>query len=93
MSANLSAVRCMAMDSQWSDEMRPEEEEEEWIRVGSLRDKCKEKKGMVEVMECLENETIMGDDHGREAGDYHRRAQLFDMSSRVFQSLKSHQQH
>ncbi|XWS08388.1 hypothetical protein CRYUN_Cryun41cG0075600 [Craigia yunnanensis] len=70
-------------------EKKPEEEEEEeWMRVGRLRERCKERKGMVELLECLETEAIMGDDKGREPTDYNRRAQIFDKSSRVFQALK-----
>ncbi|KAJ0102700.1 hypothetical protein Patl1_06781 [Pistacia atlantica] len=66
-------------------------EEEEWLKIGRLRDKCKERKGMVELLECLETEAIMGDDEGKEPTDYNRRAQIFDKSSRVFQALKDHQ--
>lgn len=43
---------------------------------------------MVELLECLEREAIMGEDQGREPTDYNRRAQIFDRSSRVFQALK-----
>ncbi|XVF41242.1 hypothetical protein PTKIN_Ptkin01aG0264900 [Pterospermum kingtungense] len=63
-------------------EMKPEEG---WMRVG----RCKERKGMVELLECLETEAIMGEDQGREPSDYNRRAQIFDKSSRVFQALKA----
>lgn len=43
---------------------------------------------MVELLECLEREAIMGEDEGREPTDYNRRAQIFDKSARVFQALK-----
>ncbi|KAL5991334.1 hypothetical protein ACLOJK_012241 [Asimina triloba] len=41
-----------------------------------------------EVLEHMEEEAITGDDVGRDAVDYSRRARLFDKSSRVFQDLK-----
>lgn len=61
-------------------------------------EKCKgksggERKGVVELLECLEKEAIMGDDVGKEASDYNRRAQIFDRSSRVFQALKEFDDH
>lgn len=59
--------------------------EEEWI---GMEGKCKGRRGIVELMECLEREAIMGEDEGKEASDYHRRAKIFDKSSRVFQALK-----
>ncbi|XP_007011376.2 PREDICTED: uncharacterized protein LOC18587506 [Theobroma cacao] len=68
-------------------EMKPEEEE--WMRVGKLGERCKERKGVVELLECLETEAIMGEDQGKEPTDYNRRAQIFDKSSRVFQALKA----
>ena len=43
---------------------------------------------LIELLECLEREAIMGNDEGREAIDYNRRAQIFDKSSKVFQALK-----
>ncbi|CAN0877189.1 hypothetical protein LINGRAHAP2_LOCUS11749 [Linum grandiflorum] len=67
----------------------------EWIDVefGKLvKEKCRERKGVVELLECLETEAIMGDDEGKDPTDYNRRAQIFDRSSRVFQSLKEQQQ-
>ncbi|CAI0457302.1 unnamed protein product [Linum tenue] len=66
-------------------------EEEDWIDVefGKLvQEKCRERKGVVELLECLEAEAIMGDDQGKNPTDYNRRAQIFDTSSRVFQALK-----
>ncbi|XP_002520889.2 uncharacterized protein LOC8276627 [Ricinus communis] len=69
-------------------EMNQEEEEEWMLELGKLRERCKERKGMVELLECLEREAIMGDDEGRDPTDYNRRAQIFDKSSKVFQALK-----
>lgn len=46
-------------------------------------------KGVVELMECLEQEAIMGEDVGRDPTDYSRRAEIFDKSSRVFQALRA----
>ncbi|KAL0303987.1 UNVERIFIED_CONTAM: hypothetical protein Sradi_6266800 [Sesamum radiatum] len=63
-------------------------EEEELIGIRKLNSKCKGISGMVELLECLEREAIMGEDEGREPTDYNRRAQIFDKSSRVFQALK-----
>ncbi|XP_058744651.1 uncharacterized protein LOC131617362 [Vicia villosa] len=58
------------------------------------REKCGgERKGAVELLECLEKEAIMGDDVGKEANDYNRRARIFDRSSRVFQALKEFDDH
>lgn len=63
--------------------------EEELMGLGRLGDKCKETtRGIVELLECLEREAIMGEDEGKEPIDYNRRARLFDKSSRVFQALK-----
>lgn len=68
-------------------EMKPEKEE--WVAMGWLRqNKCGDRKGVVELLECLELEAIMGEDEGREPNDYNRRAQIFDKSARVFQALK-----
>lgn len=66
-----------------NDEFNMEEE-----LIGILNEKCKGIGGIVELMECLEREAIMGEDEGREPTDYNRRAQIFDKSSRVFQALK-----
>lgn len=57
-----------------------------------LNGKCGGIGGIVELMECLEREAIMGDDEGREPTDYNRRALIFDRSSRVFQALKQQSQ-
>lgn len=68
------------------DEMNVEEELKEVSR------RCRGAGGIVELMECLEREAIMGEDEGREASDYNRRALIFDRSSRVFQALKHQSQ-
>lgn len=60
---------------------------------GKSKEKCGERKGVVELLECLEKEAIMGDDEGKEPNDYNRRAQIFDKSSRVFQALKESNDH
>ena len=75
------------IEKEWEAEINPDREE--WMAsVGWLRQKCGEKRGVVELLECLEREAIMGEDQGREPTDYNRRAQIFDRSSRVFQALK-----
>ena len=56
--------------------------------MAKFKHKCGEGKGVVEMLECLEREAIMGEDVGKEPMDYNRRAQIFDRSSRVFQALK-----
>ncbi|XP_043698921.1 uncharacterized protein LOC122649746 [Telopea speciosissima] len=78
-----------------AEEEEAEINSEEWEKLGyevyeeGRGDKrCGEKKGIVEVMECLEEEAILGSDQGREPTDYNRRARIFDKSSRVFQALK-----
>ncbi|KAK7350805.1 hypothetical protein VNO77_09772 [Canavalia gladiata] len=53
-----------------------------------FRQKFGEGKDVVEMLECLEREAIMGKDVGKAPSDYNRRAQIFDRSSRVFQALK-----
>lgn len=62
--------------------------EEDLARIGKPTGKCEEVGGVVELLECLEREAIMGEDEGKEPMDYNRRAQIFDKSSRVFQALK-----
>ncbi|KAL3622033.1 hypothetical protein CASFOL_034229 [Castilleja foliolosa] len=53
-----------------------------------INEKCRQgDDGIVELLECLEREAIMGDDKGRDPNDYNRRALIFDKSSRVFQAL------
>ncbi|TKY73957.1 hypothetical protein E2542_SST02716 [Spatholobus suberectus] len=70
-------------------EMKTQEgEEKESIGLARFRHKCGEEKGVVELLECLEREAIMGEDVGKEPMDYKRRAQIFDRSSRLFQALK-----
>ncbi|PKI46161.1 hypothetical protein CRG98_033419 [Punica granatum] len=44
--------------------------------------------GVVELLECLEREAIMGEDEGKEPHDYNRRARIFEKSSRVFRALR-----
>ncbi|KAM1054245.1 hypothetical protein FF1_001653 [Malus domestica] len=90
------AVRCgdvgcsSEVESELEAELRPEEEEE-WMREGMWSEKCGDR-GVVELLECLEREAIMGEDEGKEPKDYHRRAQIFYKSSRVFQALKERSQ-
>ncbi|KAL3373341.1 hypothetical protein AABB24_005371 [Solanum stoloniferum] len=63
--------------------------DEQIDKLGRMSSKCKEVAGgMVELLECLEREAIMGDDEGKAPMDYNRRAQIFDKSSTVFQALK-----
>lgn len=52
------------------------------------REKCGERKGVVELLECIKKEAIMGDDEGKESDDYNRRVQIFYKTSEVFQVLK-----
>ncbi|AES98377.1 hypothetical protein MtrunA17_Chr5g0428371 [Medicago truncatula] len=61
--------------------------------ITRYREKCGEREGVVELLECLEKEAIMGDDEGKEPNDYNRRAQIFDKSSQVFQALKESNDH
>ncbi|GMI80260.1 hypothetical protein like AT5G05220 [Hibiscus trionum] len=82
-----AAAKCSGWDTGFLRELE-REGGEEWKRV----EKCKERKGMVELLECLEREAILGDDHGRDPTDYNRRALIFHHSSRVFQALKQSQQ-
>ncbi|XP_062092304.1 uncharacterized protein LOC133798121 [Humulus lupulus] len=76
-----------AVAREFEDEMGVEEVAE-WMKSGRLKEKCGGGRGVVELLECLEREAIMGEDHGREPNDYNRRAQIFDRSSRVFQALR-----
>ncbi|KAL1819938.1 hypothetical protein DCAR_0416243 [Daucus carota subsp. sativus] len=57
-------------------------------RDSDFEGKCQGKEGIVELMECLESEAIMGEDEGKDASDYNRRAKIFDKSAQVFQALK-----
>ncbi|XP_038892559.1 uncharacterized protein LOC120081603 [Benincasa hispida] len=64
---------------------------EEWLKSGKLEEKCGGGgKGVVELLECLEKEAIMGEDEGKDPTDYNRRAKIFSTSSKVFQALKQH---
>ncbi|KAK7282447.1 hypothetical protein RIF29_11224 [Crotalaria pallida] len=77
------------MEKELEAEMNAQEDEEKASTgMGRFRDKCGEGKGVVEMLECLEREAIMGEDVGKEPMDYNRRAQIFDRSSKVFQALK-----
>ncbi|KAM7276958.1 hypothetical protein ACFE04_018824 [Oxalis oulophora] len=81
-----AGIGCVAMNRELKEgAMINNEETEELMQWG---EKCKGSEGVVEVLECLEREAIMGDDHGKEPTDYNRRAQIFYKSSRVFQALK-----
>jgi len=77
------------LEREVEDEMKPQEDEDKG-RSGMtrFRHKCGEREGVVELLECLEREAIMGEDVGKDPTDYNRRAQIFDRSSRVFQALK-----
>ncbi|KAF5736497.1 hypothetical protein HS088_TW14G00640 [Tripterygium wilfordii] len=89
------AVDCAKWDSS-APVIEPErelgEEEEldpevkDWMKT-KLKNKCRDRSAMSELLECLERE-IMGEDEGKEPLDYNRRAHIFDKSSRVFQALK-----
>ncbi|KAB2596409.1 hypothetical protein D8674_031859 [Pyrus ussuriensis x Pyrus communis] len=78
------------VESELEAELRAEEGAE-WMREGRWSEKCGDR-GMVELLECLEREAIMGEDEGKEPDDYNRRAQIFYKSSRVFQALKKRSQ-
>ncbi|MCD7465761.1 hypothetical protein HAX54_001863 [Datura stramonium] len=62
--------------------------EEDLARIGKPTGKPEEVGEMVELLENLEREAIMGEDEGKEPMDYNRRAHIFDKSSTVFQALK-----
>ncbi|WCJ20100.1 hypothetical protein M5689_002357 [Euphorbia peplus] len=90
---NSQRVSCVKLESSDFERKQDAEMNPDWMmELGKLQDKCCQGKGgMVEMMECLEKEAIMGQDEGKEPTDYHRRAQIFDKSSRVFQALKEHE--
>ncbi|CAL0305347.1 unnamed protein product [Lupinus luteus] len=82
-------MRC----ANWSLEAEMNTEEGEYkesVGTARFKEKCVEEKGVVEMLECLEREAIMGEDVGKEPKDYNRRAQIFDKSSKVFLALKEH---
>ncbi|KAG6600868.1 hypothetical protein SDJN02_05543, partial [Cucurbita argyrosperma subsp. argyrosperma] len=84
-----AAPRCVSQGG-WGGSVA-EPEIEEWLKLGRLEEKCGGGgKGVVELLECLEREAIMGEDEGREPTDYNRRAKIFSTSSEVFQALKQH---
>ncbi|KAH6830890.1 hypothetical protein C2S53_005814 [Perilla frutescens var. hirtella] len=83
----LKVKKCAKGDSAWKEKIVDELNLEEELK--KLNSKCGGGvRGIVELLECLEREAIMGEDEGREPTDYNRRALIFDRSSRVFQALK-----
>lgn len=75
------------------EEVEIDDEEKGKSGITRYREKCGEREGVVEFLECLEKEAIMGDDEGKEPNDYNRRAQIFDKSSEVFQAVKESNDH
>ncbi|GAB4832073.1 hypothetical protein Ancab_006093 [Ancistrocladus abbreviatus] len=69
-------------------EKEGKEEQRNWRELKKNCMRMGEEKGLVEVLECLEKEAIMGEDEGRDPVDYNRRALIFDRSSKVFQALQ-----
>ncbi|KAI4372876.1 hypothetical protein MLD38_011060 [Melastoma candidum] len=67
-----------------------EDGDEDWKEMMGkwTREKCREEVGMVDLLECLEKEAIMGEDIEKHPADYDRRARIFDKSSKVFQALR-----
>ncbi|XP_027368416.1 uncharacterized protein LOC113874392 [Abrus precatorius] len=89
--SNEFVVGCASwgLEREFKAEMKKQENEEKGKNgMGRFRHKCGEREGVVELLECLEREAIMGDDVGKEPTDYNRRAQIFDRSSQVFQAMK-----
>ncbi|KGN50752.1 uncharacterized protein LOC105435471 [Cucumis sativus] len=83
--------RCVSQGGWGSSVGVGEVDIEEWLKLGRLEEKCGGGgKGIVELLECLEKEAIMGEDEGRDPTDYNRRAKIFSTSSEVFQALKQH---
>ncbi|CAJ1974537.1 unnamed protein product [Sphenostylis stenocarpa] len=74
------------LEKELEAEMKTEECKENGM--GRYKHKCREGKGVVDMLECLEKEAIMGEDVGKDPMDYNRRAHIFDRSSRIFQALK-----
>ncbi|KAF8402470.1 hypothetical protein HHK36_010555 [Tetracentron sinense] len=75
----------VASEGSQGSELESEMNSEEWMELVGQRENCKGRRGLAEVLECLEEEAIMGEDNGRDATDYNRRARIFDKSSKVFQ--------
>jgi len=75
------------LEKELEAEMKREEGGESVI-MGRYKHKCGEGKGVVDMLECLEKEAIMGEDVGKDPMDYNRRAHIFYASSRIFQALK-----
>ncbi|KAL2540007.1 Uncharacterized protein Adt_00985 [Abeliophyllum distichum] len=84
------AVKKLIHSSEVEMKLQKEMNMEEVIvgSAGKWKENCRESVGVIELLECLEREAIMGEDEGKEATDYNRRAQIFDTSSRVFKALK-----
>jgi len=79
------------LEREVEDEMKTHEDEDKGRSgMARFRHKCGEREGIVELLECLEREAIMGEDVGKDPTDYNRRAKIFDRSSQVFQALKEH---
>lgn len=89
---NWSSVTEMEREVEAERNNNTQEEDQEKCDTGDMerfRNKCGgEGKGVVEMLECLEREAIMGEDVGKEPTDYNRRAHIFDTSSKVFQALR-----
>lgn len=91
-SSGLKVTKCAKADGEKKLVLENEEEFGMADELRNLNGKCGGIGGIVELMECLEREAIMGEDEGREPTDYNRRALIFDRSSRVFQALKQQSQ-
>ncbi|XP_057428882.1 uncharacterized protein LOC130722231 [Lotus japonicus] len=87
--ASCLVVQCASsrLVTELERDLKLEEGEGEATGIMRYRHNCREGKGAVELLECLEREAIMGADIGKEPMDYNRRAQIFERSSTVFQAL------